>query len=105
MAMPGMVANRSSAASTRLIDLIIGMKNVFQGFSREGMAFLRDLKKNNDRQWFAPRKSVYEEQLRLPMIELVRAVHGDMLRFAPEYVGEPAKCVFRIYRDTRFAKD
>src|SRR5438270_7824460 len=39
------------------------------------------------------------------MIELVRAVHGEMLRFAPEYVGEPAKCVFRIYRDTRFSKD
>jgi uncharacterized protein (TIGR02453 family) len=81
------------------------MKNAFQGFSRESMAFLRDLKKNNDREWFTPRKSVYEERLRLPMIELVRAVHGEMLRFAPEYVGEPAKCVFRIYRDTRFAKD
>ena len=29
----------------------------------------------------------------------------EMLRFAPEYVGEPAKCVYRIYRDTRFSKD
>ena len=28
-----------------------------------------------------------------------------MLRFAPDYVGEPAKCVYRIYRDTRFSKD
>jgi uncharacterized protein (TIGR02453 family) len=81
------------------------MKHTFQGFSRAGIAFLRDLKKNNNREWFTPRKSIYEEQLRLPMIELVRAIHGEMLRFAPEYVGEPAKCVFRIYRDTRFAKD
>jgi uncharacterized protein (TIGR02453 family) len=40
-----------------------------------------------------------------PMIELVAALHSEMLRFAPEYVGEPAKCVYRIYRDTRFAKD
>jgi uncharacterized protein (TIGR02453 family) len=39
------------------------------------------------------------------MIELVRAIHGEMLAFAPQYVGEPAKCVFRIYRDTRFSKD
>jgi len=39
------------------------------------------------------------------MIELVRAIHGEMLSFAPQYVGEPAKCVFRVYRDTRFAKD
>jgi uncharacterized protein (TIGR02453 family) len=81
------------------------MKSTFPGFSPEGIAFLRDLKANNDREWFAPRKSIYEEHLRLPMIELVRAVHGEMLRFAPEYVGEPAKCIFRIYRDTRFSKD
>lgn len=77
----------------------------FPGFSKEAIAFLRDLKKHNDREWFTPRKGVYEKQLRLPMIELVRAIHGEMLRFAPQYVGEPAKCVFRIYRDTRFSKD
>src|SRR3954469_17099222 len=81
------------------------MKSPFQGFTPGAIAFLRDLKKNNDREWFTPRKSVYEEQLRLPMIGMVRAVHGEMLRFAPEYVGAPAKCGFRIYRDTRFAKD
>ena len=39
------------------------------------------------------------------MIELVSAIHREMLRFAPQYVGEPAKCVYRIYRDTRFSKD
>jgi len=77
----------------------------FPGFSKEALAFLRDLKKHNDREWFIPRKAVYEEELRLPMIELVRAIHGEMIRFAPQYVGEPAKCVFRIYRDTRFSKD
>jgi uncharacterized protein (TIGR02453 family) len=48
---------------------------------------------------------VYEETLRQPMIELVRAIHGEMMSFAPQYVGEPAKCVFRIYRDTRFSKN
>lgn len=81
------------------------MKNGFRGFSPEGIAFLRGLKQNNDREWFTPRKQIFEEQVRLPMIELVRALHGEMLRFAPQYVGEPAKCVFRIYRDTRFSKN
>jgi len=81
------------------------MKTTFPGFAPEGIEFLRELKKNNDREWFTPRKQVYEEKLRLPMIELVRAIHGEMLRFAPRYVGEPAKCVFRVYRDTRFSKD
>jgi len=77
----------------------------FPGFSAAGMEFLRELKENNDREWFTPRKAIYERELRLPMIELVRAIHGEMLSFAPQYVGEPAKCVFRVYRDTRFAKD
>ena len=81
------------------------MKTKFPGFAPEALAFLRELKDNNDREWFTPRKQIYEEQVRLPMIELVRAIHGEMLRFAPQYVGEPAKCVFRIYRDTRFSKN
>ncbi len=77
----------------------------FPGFPAEGMAFLRGLKKNNDREWFLPRKPVFEEKLRQPMIELVSAIHREMLRFAPDYAGEPAKCVYRIYRDTRFSRD
>ncbi|HZL57475.1 MAG TPA: DUF2461 domain-containing protein [Bryobacteraceae bacterium] len=81
------------------------MKNGFSGFSPEGIAFLRDLKRNNDREWFTPRKQVFEERVRLPMIELVRAIHAEMLRFAPDYVGDAAKSVFRIYRDTRFSKN
>jgi uncharacterized protein (TIGR02453 family) len=81
------------------------MKNSFPGFPKEGMAFLRDLKKNNDREWFAPRKSDYDETVKKPMVELVAALHREMMRFAPEYVGDPAKCVYRIYRDTRFSKD
>ncbi|HEY3826531.1 MAG TPA: DUF2461 domain-containing protein [Bryobacteraceae bacterium] len=81
------------------------MKAKFPGFPKEGMAFLRALKKNNDREWFTPRKSVFEASVKAPMIELVSAIHREMLRFAPHYVGEPAKCVYRIYRDTRFSKD
>jgi len=81
------------------------MKGSFPGFPPAGMAFLRALAKNNDREWFTPRKAAFESTVRQPMIELVAAIHGEMLRFAPHYVGEPAKCVYRIYRDTRFSKD
>src|SRR3984957_20503789 len=81
------------------------MKSTFPGFPKEGMAFLRALKKHNDREWFTPRKATFEATVRQPMIELVGAIHREMLRFAPDYVGEPAKCVYRIYRDTRFSKD
>jgi uncharacterized protein (DUF2461 family) len=64
------------------------MKTAFPGFAPEGLAFLRELKENNDREWFTPRKHIYEEQVRLPMIELVRAVHREMLRFAPPLQNE-----------------
>jgi uncharacterized protein (TIGR02453 family) len=81
------------------------MASGFKGFPATGMAFLRELKENNDRDWFTPRKDVFEEHVRQPMLQLVSEVHAEMLRFAPGYVGEPKKCVYRIYRDTRFAKD
>jgi uncharacterized protein (TIGR02453 family) len=81
------------------------MKNTFPGFPAAGIAFLRDLKKHNDREWFTPRKPIFDEKVRQPMVDLVTAIHGEMRRFAPEYVGEPSKCVYRIYRDTRFSKD
>src|ERR1700677_4276484 len=77
----------------------------FKGFPTEGIAFLRELKKHNDREWFTPKLEQYKQLVREPMLELVASLHAAMLRFAPEYVGEPAKCVYRIYRDTRFSKD
>jgi len=81
------------------------VSRTFKGFPAEGVAFLRDLKKNNNREWFTPRLESYKELVRGPMLELVQALHAAMLRFAPAYVGEPAKCLYRVYRDTRFSKD
>ncbi len=77
----------------------------FPGFSPEALGFLRDLKKNNSRDWFQPRKEIFERTLRLPMLELISQVHRKMMAFAPQYVGEPSKCLYRIYRDTRFSND
>jgi len=79
--------------------------SAFPGFPAEGIAFLRALKKHNDRDWFNARKSIFEESVRKPMLDLVSSVHAHMLSYAPEYVGNPAKSIFRIYRDTRFSKD
>ena len=77
----------------------------FPGFSPEAVKFLRSLKRNNDREWFQPRKEIYERLWRAPMIALVTALQEDMESFAPAYVQEPAKAVMRIYRDTRFSKN
>jgi uncharacterized protein (TIGR02453 family) len=81
------------------------MKSAFPGFPPEGMQFLRGIVRNNHRDWFQPRKPVFEEKLKKPMLQLVEAVDGAMKRFAPDYVTEPNKAVYRFYRDTRFSKD
>lgn len=77
----------------------------FTGFPTEGMQFFRSLARNNRREWFQPRKQIYDEQLKAPMMELVTALNAEMIRFAPDYVAEPAKAIYRLYRDTRFSKD
>jgi len=39
------------------------------------------------------------------MLALVEALNAELAKFAPDYVTDPKKAVFRIYRDTRFSKD
>jgi uncharacterized protein (TIGR02453 family) len=81
-------------------------KPVFPGFSKQMPAFFRALEKNNDRDWFTPRKEDFEKHIRQPMIELVGLLNQDLARFAPFHVVDPpSKALYRIYRDTRFSKD
>ena len=81
------------------------MSSGFPGFPPEMVQFLRALKRNNRREWFQPRKHLYEQQVKEPMLELVTALNRDFMKFAPHFVTEPKKAVFRIYRDTRFSAD
>src|SRR4051794_2248071 len=77
----------------------------FTGFPPEAITFFRRLKKNNTREWFQPRKEIYEEQVKAPMLELVTVLMQRLADFAPDYVADPKKAIYRIYRDTRFSKD
>ena len=54
------------------------MKLRFPGFPPEAMPFFRGLAQNNRREWFQPRKPVYEEQVKAPMLHLVEAVNTAM---------------------------
>ena len=81
------------------------MASGFAGFPKEALTFFRGLKKNNDREWFLAHKAVFEEQVKAPMVELVTALNQALAKFAPVYMTEPAKAIYRIYRDTRFSPD
>lgn len=81
------------------------MKPTFPGFAPDALEFFLQLEQNNNRDWFQPRKEHYERLVRAPMEQLVQAVNTGLMRFAPNYVTDPKKAVFRIYRDTRFSPD
>jgi uncharacterized protein (TIGR02453 family) len=74
-------------------------------FTPKTLAFLRALKRNNDREWFRARKADYERHVRRPMIELLARLATDLRPFAPEVISDPKVSLYRIYRDTRFSGD
>ena len=74
-------------------------------FQPAAFKFLRSLKRNNDRDWFNARKHLYEQELKAPMLAVIAEINESLAESAPEFMRDPARCFFRIYRDTRFAKD
>lgn len=77
-------------------------------FEKSLFTFLRALKKNNDREWFNANKPRYQAEVRDPALEFIAAFGAQSQGFAPHIVADPRPVggsLFRIHRDTRFAKD
>ena len=72
-------------------------------FSPKTLAFLRALKRNNDRAWFHERRDDYEIHVRGPMVAIVEELARDFRAFAPELIADPKVSLFRPWRDTRFS--
>jgi uncharacterized protein (TIGR02453 family) len=69
------------------------------------LQFLRNLEKNNNREWFNDNKTLYQEAQQ-DVISFVEKLIEEMVDFDEEMGKlEAKKSVFRIYRDTRFSKD
>ncbi|MDV4071952.1 TIGR02453 family protein [Elizabethkingia anophelis] len=67
--------------------------------------FLTQLSQNNNREWFTENKPQYQ-QAHEYFISIVEQVISELAKTEPEMERlDPKKCVFRIYRDTRFSKD
>ena len=70
--------------------------------------FLRELKPNNNREWFTENKKRYEQDVRDPAVELVRQLEKPLAKVAPMLCAIPkghGGSVMRIYKDTRFSTD
>ncbi len=77
----------------------------FPGFPPEALKFFASLTRNNNRDWFQPRKETFDSKVKAPMTELVLALNSELTRFAPDFIADPKKAIYRIYRDTRFSPD
>ena len=70
--------------------------------------FLRDLQKNNNRDWFQENKHRFEEDLRVPLLAFISAFAKPLAKISKEYDADPRPrggSLFRIYRDVRFSRD
>lgn len=67
--------------------------------------FLKALKKNNNRDWFAKNKHLYEDA-KNDFENFVGELIEKITDFDPTVLGlQPKDCTFRIYKDIRFSKD
>jgi len=74
-------------------------------FSARTLTFLRRLVRNNDRAWFHAHRDEYEAVVRQPMVAIVEQLAIDFRRIAPDLVADPARSMFRPWRDTRFSEN
>jgi uncharacterized protein (TIGR02453 family) len=77
-------------------------------FTEETFRFLRDLARNNEREWFRANKARYEQSVRDPAIRFILDFAPHLKEISPHFKADPRAnggSLFRIYRDTRFSRD
>jgi uncharacterized protein (TIGR02453 family) len=77
-------------------------------FRPELFDFLRQLKRHNNREWFAKNKARYEAVVRDPALLFIGSFAPHLHKLSPHFVADPRPTrgsLFRIYRDTRFSHD
>jgi uncharacterized protein (TIGR02453 family) len=70
--------------------------------------FLKDLKKNNTREWFHANKARYHAEVRDPAIRFIADFAPHLKEISPHFRADPRPVggsLFRINRDIRFSKD
>lgn len=84
------------------------MTDQFTGFNTDFWRFFNDLKKNNNREWFADNKERYKDKVVAPISAFISAIAPALREISPHYNADPRPnrgSMFRIYRDVRFSKD
>lgn len=77
-------------------------------FTPATFSFLRDLATNNDRAWFAHNKARYVSDVQEPALQFITDFAPKLAAISPHFDADArvvGGSLFRIQRDTRFAKD
>lgn len=77
-------------------------------FTREVFTFLRQLKRNNDREWFAKNKDRYTQHVVAPALSFIGDFAPQLGKISSFFLADARSSrgsLFRIYRDTRFSPD
>lgn len=72
------------------------------------LKFLRDLRANNNREWFESNRERYESLMLEPAFEFIEAFAPYLRKISPNFVASTRRSggsLFRIHRDVRFSKD
>ena len=75
----------------------------FSGFHKKALPFLKKIRANNNKEWFAAHKSEYEDYILNPSRAFVLEMGEHLQALVPTINAEPKinKSLYRIYRDTR----
>lgn len=77
-------------------------------FNPDVFEFLRRLKRNNNREWFAKNKARYQLVVVEPALSFINDFAPNLYDLSPHFLADarPTRgSLFRIYRDTRFSPD
>ena len=77
-------------------------------FEARTIKFLRELKANNDREWFKANKTRYEEDVLDVALRFIQSMQDPLADIAPHFTAVATRSggsLMRVYRDTRFSKN
>lgn len=77
----------------------------FRGFGAKAVPFFKALAFHQDKGWFQENRALYEADVVEPMAALIDGLAARFARAGIPLTGEGRKAMFRIHRDTRFAKE
>jgi len=81
--------------------------DVMKNFPKRTAGYLNKLSRNNNREWYAANRDIYNSDFLEPLIYFVEEMGEKLLKLDPEITAIPKidKSIFRLHRDVRFSKN